>query len=40
MLSVSKHVVGNDMSFFMKANRCQEKQFYCIIKLSNQCSVS
>ena len=26
MLSVSKHVVENDMSFFMKVNGCQEKQ--------------
>ena len=26
MLSVSKHVVENDMSFFIKVNGCQEKQ--------------
>ena len=26
MLSVSKHAVENDMSFFMKVNWCQEKQ--------------
>ena len=26
MLSVSKHVVENDVSFFMKVNGCQEKQ--------------
>ena len=26
MLSVSKHVVENDMSFFMKVNGYQEKQ--------------
>ena len=26
MLSVSKHVVENDMSFFMKVNGCQVKQ--------------
>ena len=26
MLSISKHVVGKDKSFFMKVNRCQEKQ--------------
>ena len=26
MLSISKHVVENDMSFFMKVNGCQEKQ--------------
>ena len=26
MLSVSKHVVENDMPFFMKVNGCQEKQ--------------
>ena len=26
MLSVSKHVVENNVSFFMKMNGCQEKQ--------------
>ena len=26
MLAASKHVVENDMSFFMKVNECQEKQ--------------
>ena len=26
MLPVSKHVVENDMPFFMKMNGCQEKQ--------------
>ena len=26
MLSVSKHVVDNNMSFFMKVNGCREKQ--------------
>ena len=26
MLSVSKHVVENDMLFSMKVNECQEKQ--------------
>ena len=25
MLSVSKHAVENDMSFFIKVNGCQEK---------------
>ena len=25
-MSVSKHVVENDMSFFIKVNGCQEKQ--------------
>ena len=34
MFSVSKHVVENDMSFFMKVNRCQEKQQkYCSYSL-------
>ena len=26
MLSVYKHLVENDVSFFMKVNECQEKQ--------------
>ena len=26
MLSITKHVVENDISFFMKVNGCQEKQ--------------
>ena len=26
MLSVSKHLVKKDMSFFMKVNGCQEKE--------------
>ena len=26
MLSVSKHLVKDDVSFFMKVNGCQEKQ--------------
>ena len=26
MLSVSKHLVKNDMSFFMKVNGCQEQE--------------